>query len=297
MTGSGFEASDPLDELARENEVIQRLDERLGELAISLGSGTEIAAGEVAEGLRLYEQYVNVHARRFDGGLQPEARPVAMSTCFEHLDVISRDRAGLEERISRARQALEAYTHGDDVGRRQLVKELEAFTQHEYDQVRYENDYPLSCLRATLPDDAAQRVRGCFDLTGDEIADLDRHVDDYLHYAPGKVSARFRVHCARPGCPQKAEAESYPSENGHLGIRGPVGWKVSSHPPRTSRGGNGHVAVDIDFWCPDHLATTAGTAEMAAEIGAVPGRPSVQDSVPSGRSTGSCCEPIPTSSA
>ena len=297
MTGSDGEASDPLDELSRENAVIQRLDERLAELATSLRNGARIAPGEVAEGLRLYEQYVRVHARRFDEGLQPEARPVAMPTCFEHLDTIRRDRDELVERISRARRALELYARGDDPGRLQLGNELEAFAQHEYAGIRYENDYPLSCLRATLPDDAAQRVRDGFERTGNEVGDLDRHIEEYLRHEPGKVVTRFAVRCAHPGCVQKSEAESYPDEHGHVGIRGPKGWRVVPCPPRVSNDEGKLVVVDIDFWCPDHRGPPDATEKATAKNGEPRDPASSSAASATEPTTCSCCDAIPPSLA
>ncbi len=291
MTVGGPEEADPLDEMARENDVIRRLDERLAEFATSLSDGADVAPGEIAEGLRLYAQYVGAHARRFDESLQPEARPVAMPTCFEHLDAISRDRRGLSERIARAQKAVDAYAAaGDAMGRAGLVKELEAFTQHEYEQVRYENDYPLSCLRATLPEDAAQRVRTGFDRTVGQVGDLDRHIDRYLGETPGKVAALLAIRCAQPGCPQRATAEGYPAANGHLGIRGPAGWKLVPAAPRASKDGKRLVVVDVDFWCPDHRnaggsvpSTMAGRTDL--ELGT---RTTTEPPV------AACCGPVPS---
>lgn len=294
MTAPTTEAQDPLDELARENEVIEKLDERLGEFALALGTGTDISAGEVAEGLRLFEQYLHAHARRFDESLQPEARPVAMSTCFDHLDAISRDRAGISERVARARQALDAYAREGSEGRSRLVKELETFTQHEYEELRYENDYPLSCLRSTLPDDAAERVRADFGRTGNELGDLDRHAERFLNHEPGKASATFSVRCHHPGCLEKAEAQSFPAESGHLGIRGPNGWRVVSHPPHASPQKGGLISVDIDFWCPSHAAVPESIAPGMAEMGVARRPPTSIDSVPHGPDLGSSRNPSAT---
>lgn len=297
MTTTETEAQDPLDELARENDVIQRLDDRLGEIAILLGNGVDVPSGEIAEGLRLFEQYVAIHSRRFDEDLQPEARPVAMATCFDHLDAISRDRAGTAQRVGRMNAAVAAYARGDGEGRAQLVKELEDFTQHEFDEVRYENDYPLSCLQATLPDEAAGRVRRSFDRTAPKVADLDRHVEQYLHYEPGKALHRFVVRCAQPGCLQKSEGESCPAENGHLGIRGPRGWKAVAHPPRVSDRQGKPVVVNIDYFCPTHSAgrPDSGTAArstaplLSPETASGPDHP--------GSAACSCCDPISASLA
>jgi hypothetical protein len=293
MTDSEPEERDPLEELARENEMIQKLDDRLGELSIALDGGAVIPPGEIAEGLRLYEQYLGIHARRFDENLQPEARPVAMPTCFDHLDAIHADRAALPERTARARRALEAYSRGEADGRKRLAKELETFAQHEYDEVRYESDYPLSCLRSTLPDDASERVRAGFDRTGAELRDLERHVAGYLRHGPGMGSGRFVVKCREPGCDGKAEAESFPAEGGHLGIRAPDGWTMVSLPPRAQpRGDQAVVAVDVDFWCPTHAPRGTTSEKGAAEVGPrADASPYPGAGVP-GAAGCSCCDPI-----
>ena len=292
MTISETEAQDPLDELARENNVIQRLDDRLGEIGILLGNGVDVPPGEIAEGLRLFEQYVAIHSRRFDEGLQPEARPVAMATCFDHLDAISRDRAGTAQRVARMNAAISAYARGEGEGRTRLVKELEDFTQHEFEEVRYENDYPLSCLRATLPDDAAGRVLSSFNRTASEVDDLDRHVEQYLRHEPGKALHRFVVRCAQPGCIQKSEGESCPAENGHLGIRGPRGWKAVADPPRVADRQGKPVVVSIHYFCPAHSAGPADSAKTTPRTAALHSTPTTPGPDHSGSAGCSCCDPI-----
>jgi len=267
MTDGKTEQEDPLDELARENETIEQLGERLAEIAIALNDGREVPPGEIAEGLRLYEQYLRIHARRFDENLQPEARPVAMSNCFEHLDSVHADRSSLSERVEQVRQAIEAYAQGGAESRTRLAKVLEAFALHEYDAVQHENNYPLSCLRAALPDEATDRIRAGFDRTVAEIHDLERHATDYLHRSLGKASIRFGVKCREPRCDQKAEAESFPAEGGHLGIRGPDGWSVvASHPQVRSRGESMSLAVDVDFWCPTHAPKAIASEKSPGEL-------------------------------
>lgn len=297
MTTSETEAPDPLDELARENDVIQRLDDRLGEIAILLGNGVDVPPGEITEGLRFFEQYVAIHSRRFDEGLQPEARPVAMATCFDHLDAISRDRAGTAQRVARMNAAITAYARGEGEGRTQLVKELEDFTQHEFEEVTYENDYPLSCLQATLPDDAARRVRGSFDRTAPEVGDLDRHVEEYLHHEPGKALHRLVVRCARPGCIQTSEGESCPAENGHLGIRGPRGWKAVAYPPRVADRKGKPVVVRIDFFCPAHSAGQPDSAKATPGTSSLHSPETAPGPDHSGSAACSCCDPISPSLA
>lgn len=287
MTDPPSEDPDPLDELARENEVIGRLDERLGELALGLRTGTEPSPGEIAEGLRLFEQYVGVHALRFDEALEPEARPVAMSSCSEHLDAIHQDRAVLPERLAPVRTVLGRYAPADPERREALARELATLAQHEHEKLDYENDVPLSCLRAALPDDAARRVARTFDRTQRPLEDLEGHIERYLHREPGKATERFPVRCAHSGCPRRSEAESYPAERGHLGIRGPTGWKVVPRPPKFT---GGVVTLGIDFWCPDHVPAPAPAAPStlrggpgAEPIGSEPSTPSHGEVVPPAR--------------
>lgn len=170
---------DPLEELARENEVTIRLVERLAEASLSLRSDRAEPAGRISEGLRLLRRFRSVHSRRFREGLEPEARVVAMPSCFEHLAALDHN-SECDAAWSRVAAALEAYARGDSDGQRRLAVELDALTQEEYDWIRYEGDFPLSCLSTVLPADAASRVGVQFGLTGPEIADLERQIAQYL---------------------------------------------------------------------------------------------------------------------
>jgi hypothetical protein len=276
--------------LARENEISTKLVERLAEASLFLRSGDPVTPGEISEGLRLLDQYRALHARRFHENLEPEARTVAMPSCFEHLDTIARDGSTLEQRFARALESLDAYTRGETDGRTRLADELDKLTQEEYDRIRYEGDYPLSCLQTTLPDAAASRVRAGFDQTVAEAADLEHHVDRYLAQAPGQGGTKLVIRCQHPGCSAKGQAETYPANGGHLGIQPPAGWKAVPRPPREK---DGKFVVDIDFRCPEHsnLGEPSGGTPRTA------GGPT-----PEANSNGiaratphecTCCDPIP----
>lgn len=279
MTTLTREENDPLKELARENDVLRSLDERLAELALALREGGDVAVGELGDGLRLYEQYLGLHARRFGDGLGPEARPVAMSTCFEHLDALVRDRGEAGGRLGRARAALATYAREAAPGREGLARELEALTEHESDELRYENDYPLACLLSALPDDAAGRVVQGFAETRAELDDLDRHVQDYLARPPGHATVALVVRCHDPGCRARGEAESYPDERGHLALRAPRGWTAVPHDPRLVDGTR--VTVEVDYYCPTHVPDAA--------VVAGPRRVGTPEEV----GEGPCCDPVP----
>lgn len=290
MCAQAIEAKDPLDEMERETAVLDRLDERLAEYALALGTGADIPPGEIAEGLRLYEQYLRLHSGRFDDVLQPEARSVAMSTCFEHLDELRQEHARASVRVSEVRDALAAFARGESGGRMRLARELGALAEREHEEVRRENDYPLSCLRPTLPEEAASRVILGFERTRAELADLDRHVEAYLGYEPGKASASLAVRCSRPECTNLAAAESYPATAGGLGIRAPRGWRMSARSPHLVAGGV--VAVRIDLLCPDHAEGSPHPAQSdpskAASL-AMTAQPTAP--VP-GHVVSACCAPL-----
>lgn len=284
------ELDDPLEELARENEMSTKLVERLAETSQSLRSGRPVPPGEISEGLRLLDQYRALHARRFHENLEPEARTVAMPSCFEHLDTIARDGSTLEQRFARALEPLDAYTRGEADGRTRLADELDRLTQEEYDRIRYEGDYPLSCLQTTLPDEAAGRVRAGFGQTGVEAADLEHHVDRYLAHAPGEGGTKLAVRCQHPGCSAKGQAETYPANGGHLGIQPPAGWKAV---PRSPQVRDREFVVDIDFCCPEH-------SNLGEPLGGTPrtGGGLAPEVNPNGIARAAphecaCCDPIP----
>lgn len=282
---SATEFEDPLEELARETDVTQALVERLAEVALALRN-EDVSPGEIAEGLRLLEQYEALHGRRFGQDLEPEARKVAMPGCFEHLDQIARSLSDRRGWTAEAKAALASFSAGDPEARSRLSSLLEKLSQKEYDDLQFERDYPLSCLRATLPEEAARRVRLRFDVSATEAADLERHLEKYLSRPLGAPGRKISVRCAEPGCSATGEAESYPAENGHLGLRAPSGWHAVSRGVGQQHGTT--VAIGVDFRCPAHLAAASPT------------------SAPSARKAGSsaeeppacaCCDPVPSTLA
>ncbi len=286
--------TNPLDELERENEVTQRLIERLEEVSLALQGGTEVPPGEISEGLRLLGEYRMAHAHRFEADLLPEARKVAMASCFEHLDAITRDAGTLDGRLRGARAALEAYERREEGSRLRLASELETLSQHEYDGLRYEGDFPLSCLRATLPEEAAAQVGAQFGVSAAAFRDLEGHLDQFLTYKVGEAQRDLTVHCAQPGCDAVAAAQSYPTADGYLGIRSPPGWKATPRPVRLADGGK--VVMDIDFLCPTHWAS-AGTSGAQVSGSAPPtGRLNPDRDLRAPTCGSPCCEPLPEAS-
>ncbi len=254
-----------MEEMVRENEVALRLVERVAEMGQSLTSDSPIPSGEIAEGLRLLAQYRAVHGTRFLDKLQPEAQAVAMPTCFEHLDEIARGRAEAIERYHRAASVLGEYRSDDRASRQELARELEVLTQTDYEAIRYENDYPLSCLRAALPDAAAERLRVRFNQSAKELADLERHIEHFLSREPSDPGVKLAIKCAQPGCEARDKAETYPARNGHIGLRAPPGWKAVPGEPR--RSASGGIAVNVDFTCPRHASVPVESRGALGETG------------------------------
>jgi hemerythrin-like domain-containing protein len=279
------DVQDPLDELEHENEVSEKLVERLAEVAIELKEGRSPPPGEIAEGLRLLEQYRRVHAERVDHVLRPEARPVAMNTCFRHLDAITKDHGTEAERIERARRALEEVRRDLPEARTRLAQALADLTEKDHESLNYENDYPLSCLRSVLPDAAAARVAEAFGQTATEITDLEGHIARYLELVSGTPVRGLTVRCRRASCQANSESHVVPSADGRLGIEVPVGWQVISQPPVS--GEDGTIRLKVDFCCPaHHEERTLGTP--IDEGVSVSSRERTEDLEP-----GDCCGPIP----
>lgn len=249
-TMPAIESQDPLEELSRENEVATRLVERLGETALGLRNGGATSPGDLAEGIRLLLQYRRLHARRFDDDLQPEARIVAMPTCFQHLDTVDRNTREADQESGRLLGDLQAYDRGEPGALARLAGSLDTFTQRQYAALQYEGDYPLSCLRATLPEEAARRVRKGFDRDIAGLTDLEAHIERYLARSPGSPGERVPIRCHHEGCAARAEAETYPAQNGYLGLKAPVGWKSVSEIPRVVD--DRKIAIEVDYYCPDH---------------------------------------------
>ncbi|MGI0054945.1 MAG: hypothetical protein ACREBZ_04415 [Thermoplasmata archaeon] len=268
---------DPLAELQRENEVIERLLERLEEIALILKDGKDVAPGEVSEGLRLLDQYLGIHARRLDADLQPEARLVAMSTCFEHLNRIVRDHTEATRRTAEAFRALTEYEKPTPESRGRLADSLEQLASQDHDAVVYEGDFPLSCLLSTLPDDAAGRVAEKFAATDPDIKDTEGHIERLLGSPPGEAGSSLKVHCSHAGCHAAAEGRVFPGHQGKLGLLAPPGgWTASPQQPRMNH--DGVMRVRVDFYCPEHDSPSVSEESSRAlatweDEGGTPGPP------------------------
>jgi hypothetical protein len=266
------ESQDPLDELMRENGLTERLVERLAEFAIFVGERQDVSPGEIAEGLRLLEQYQRVHAVRIDKNLQPEARTVAPDTCLPHLDAILQDHQTEGDRIGRARMALDAFARDPGGARARLSKELADLTERDYQTLGYENDCPLSCLRDTLPDKRASRDRGlsdeavtrvtkAFQATSSDLEELEGHIARYLDRTPETPTHPLVVRCRRAHCGAAAVSHMMPSNDGRLGFEVPAGWRVITRPPVV--GTDGTIRLKVDFCCPEHHAESSEREERA----------------------------------
>ncbi len=262
-----IEASDPVEELQRENEVTERLLERLLEEAQLLRGDKPVPPGEISAGLRLLEQYLRVHVARLDRGLLPEAREVAMQTCFAHLDKMDEYHVEEGRLLTEAKAVLLDYEKGRAESSSRLAEVLERLTQRDHEVGTYEGDYPLSCLVTALPEDASQRVAEQFAPTRRELSDLDAHVQRHLASAAGKGGSRLAVHCAHEGCEARDGAHVVPGPGGRLELVAPEGgWRVSSQ--QVTPYGTGTVRIRVDFQCPRH-ASAAPEADLVATSMAV----------------------------
>ncbi len=288
-----IEASDPVEELQRENEVTERLLERLLEEAQRLRGGQPVPTGEISAGLRLLGQYLRLHVARLDLGLMPEAREVAMQTCFAHLDKIVEDH--LEERrlLDEAKAALLDHEKGRADSSSRLAEALERLTQRDHEVGTYEGDYPLSCLVTALPEEASKRVAEQFAPTHRELADLDAHIERHLSSAGGKGSSLLAVHCAHEGCEARDGAHVVPGPGGRLELVAPIGgWRVSSQ--KVVPYGNGTVRIRVDFQCPRHASVAPG-ADLDATSMAVwadDGGPVGPSSIEGGRRPSTMLRPL-----
>ncbi len=254
------EASDPLEELVREHDVIRPVLARMVELGEALQAGTMVSPGEIATAIDLLDGYLHrLHASRVDAGLLPEARPVAMTTCFEHLAKIPSDHANVREKAAQVRSLLEPYAKDPATGKGALGSALVDLASADHDLMTYEETYPFSCLVAALPDDASARVRSHFDQDRPhDLADFEEHIRRFLARPQG-ASEPLAVGCSEAGCDERGEAHLRPADGGRLGIEVPSGgWGATAQPPRREAGGV--VRSRVDFVCPTHHGMRQGVA-------------------------------------
>lgn len=274
----------PLDALSHENETSQSLIERLAEAGAQLRTGDDVPGGEIAAGLRLLRQYRSLHARRMDDGLLPEARPVAMPGCFEHLDRTVKDHAEHAALIDGLLRDVEGTTSIEPGRRPALGQRLEELASRLYDDVHHEDDYPLSCLVPMLPDDAAGRLAAKYATDAGERGDLDAHIHHYLDRPLGQEASDLAVACAHPGCAEHAAAQMVPARGGLFGIRAPPGWTAAASRPTLEA--SGKVRLRVEFACPAHAQ---GEGKVSAPERRVP---TAHEAKRSGSPTAPCCGPV-----
>lgn len=242
---------DPLETLHHENEVAESLLERLVELGTQVGEGAGVLAGTVHDGVRLLDEYLHrLHAERVDGPLGSEARPVAMSTCFEHLDSLRESHAAALAETATVQALVQQYAEDPAGTASRLGRELVRLASEDHDRIVFEETYPLSCLVPTLPDDAVRRLADAFAASQPRAADLERHIAAYLARPSGPPAAGLAVRCAAPGCPGRGQARVHPGVAGGLALELPgPGWRAQS---RARRSAPGRVGVSVRAYCPEH---------------------------------------------
>ena len=280
---------DPLDQLAHESDVTGKLIERLAETALTLAGGQDTGPGELREGLGLLQQYLAVHAARVDRDLRPEAEAVAMPGCFDHLDDLAKDHRSAQERIDEVLGVVREYARDREASRARLAKALTDLTERIHEDLAYEGDYPLSCLRAALPEEAASRVSATYRRTDADVSDLERHIARHLGSGPRGAEHPLLVRCRHVGCEAEGSAAVRPSTEGRLGIEVPEGWSVESQP--AAMGADGTVRLRVDFFCANHRDGARSGEERERRMnrhGASDASPS-----PAGEPAGGCCDPLP----
>ncbi len=242
---------DPVQELRRENEVLHELLERFEAEASVLRSGKDVPPLEVAEGLQLLDDYVRIHVQRLDDDLRQAAREIVVWPCFEHLGKLLRDRDDASRLLGSARRALDRYEAGAAGSRAALTEALDDLSSRDDEISLYEMGSPLSCLVAALPDDTSKRLAERFGDSQDEVADLERHIREFLATPAGAAGSRVNVRCSQTNCTAFGSARLVLDHAGRQGMVAPEGgWRVVSQ--KVKLGGDGVARVRLDCLCPQH---------------------------------------------
>lgn len=185
------QAEGALEELHREHEVAERLLERLVEVGERVKAGEQIDPKTLRFGVGLLEAYLHrVHASQMDLELRPEARKVAMPSCFERLDRMGTNHEEMRRRAKKLLDLIQHWDTGDVSSRGEIGDQLVALASLDHDVATYEETYPLMCLETALPEEAASRLSGRFaDHAGTRTA-LERNVERFLAYTEGNQVPR-----------------------------------------------------------------------------------------------------------
>lgn len=249
MTGM---RSDPLEELTREHlEVARPLLDRIDRIADQLEAGTRIPAGELAEGIELWDQYLHgVHLDRLEA-LQIEKS----AKCGPGLAEVLEDHYRSRQRMGRLRELVADYEAGKAHARVALALSLRSDSYVDRVWLRFEEEHPFSCLaRALSPVERAEAVRR-FQEDGGAAEQIEDRIHQFLSRAIQTAPDTFEIRCNTSSCSSRAAVPYRGDGAGELRL-GPVpeGWATglklrtapsSNEPPR------------LAFFCPAHSKALA----------------------------------------
>ncbi len=260
------QSKDPLDELLHEEEVLEKLLDRVADLPTETPSGPEGGWEELREGLDLLARYWAIHVQRFDRDFQPRARlaarPVPRAGCFEHLDRITLERPDQEDPLEALLGEVGRAGERTPEMRRKVATDLKDLVDRLREAIRHEVEYPLSCLFTALSEDASVEVMERFASTAADLAEIEERIRDYVDRPPGSLSSKtLHLTCAHPGCPAETDAKVRSLPGRPLSVEPPPGWQAVSVAERAQREVDNPLRVR--GCCPRH-ASERSRDEFAA---------------------------------
>lgn len=172
-------SEDPLEGIRHENEVTSHLLDRIQDSVHQLRSRDPVSGDEILSLMEKLEAYHHrLHGTELTEGLLPEARPVMMDTCATHLDDVVQHYTDEGDVFRSLRDIVANHACDDPSSRKDLADILEHIVLAERTELSHENEYPLACLEAVLPDDARERLA--------KVRERQRDQRDRIEDAVGK---------------------------------------------------------------------------------------------------------------
>ncbi len=152
-----------LEQLSQEHDFIQPLLERLVDIGARIRVGGSVPPRTAFIGVALLDAYLHrVHISEEDKELRLEAEAVALPRCTTNLGGMTTNHREMCRRTQETLTDIRRWASGNEEVRPRVGNGIMELVSKDYEAVRYEETYALSCLQTELPQVANERLAARF---------------------------------------------------------------------------------------------------------------------------------------